>query len=89
MNQEYRSGLSPETKQLLKNVKKRTSELQIEIKYLRRMAQVNAQSARDVLKDAFDRIRVILNTNVSETLNRAQKVTSRQLDLANQDRAGI
>lgn len=59
-----------EVKHTLKTCKRRVGEIQTELKNLRRLAQLNAQSSRDILKDAFDRIKVILNTNVSMTFRR-------------------
>lgn len=56
--------LSPEVKSQLKNMKKRVGDMQIDIRHLRRTVQLNAQTSNDILKDVFDRIKMILNTNV-------------------------
>lgn len=41
-------------------MKRRVGDLQGELRHLRRIAQVNAQSSRDLLKDTFEKIRTIL-----------------------------
>lgn len=52
-----------EMKLHLRGAKRRVNDLQSELRHLRRMAQLNAQSSRDLLRDSFDRIRVMLITN--------------------------
>lgn len=62
------SHLTPEAKSQLKTVKKRVGEMQIEVRQLRRSVQLNAQTTNDILKDVFDRIKLLLNTNVRKKI---------------------
>jgi hypothetical protein len=48
----------------LHSVKRRIGDLQSELVHLRRMAQVNAQSSREILVTSFDKIRTMLASNV-------------------------
>jgi len=59
------SSLNLDARENLKRLKKTSHEMQGEIKAMKRLVVANSQSARDILKDAFDRIKIILNTNVS------------------------
>uniref|UniRef100_A0A914XH65 Actin interacting protein 3-like C-terminal domain-containing protein n=1 Tax=Plectus sambesii TaxID=2011161 RepID=A0A914XH65_9BILA len=51
---------APEVRHQLQGMKRRVGDLQGELRHLRRIAQVNAQSSRDLLKDTFEKIRSIL-----------------------------
>uniref|UniRef100_A0A915KMQ2 Actin interacting protein 3-like C-terminal domain-containing protein n=1 Tax=Romanomermis culicivorax TaxID=13658 RepID=A0A915KMQ2_ROMCU len=55
--------LSPDAQLQLKNMKKRIVELNGDFRHLKRTVQLNSQTTCDTLKDSFDRIKLILNTN--------------------------
>lgn len=50
------TSLSSEAQQQLLKLKRQTSDMHSQLKQMRRAVQVNTQNARDVLRDAFDRI---------------------------------
>ncbi len=65
MPNEYTHNCAPEFRHQLRGLRKKCRDMQTDLRHLRRQAQINAQQQRQALKDAFERIKVILNTNVS------------------------
>lgn len=58
------SASTPEQRRQLQEVKSQLQEMQVELKHIRRAAQMNMQSSKDLLRDTFDRISQIVAGNV-------------------------